>query len=50
MIVACDWRSRKTHEVDNQLDGLQVALVEAVDFVRSMMDEGLQSLRMKFVT
>ncbi len=29
-----------THEVDNQLDGLQVALVEAVDFVRSMMDEG----------
>lgn len=30
-----------THEVDNQLDGLEVALVEAVDFVRSLMDEGL---------
>jgi glyoxylase-like metal-dependent hydrolase (beta-lactamase superfamily II) len=31
-----------TREVDNQLDGLEVALVEAVDFVRSMMDEDLE--------
>lgn len=31
-----------TEDVDTQLDGLEVALMEAVDFVRSMMDEGLE--------
>jgi glyoxylase-like metal-dependent hydrolase (beta-lactamase superfamily II) len=30
-----------TSEVDTQLDGLELALVEAVDFVQSMMDGGL---------
>ena len=29
-----------TTDVDTQLDGLEVALVEAVDFVQSMMDQG----------
>lgn len=35
-----------TSEVDTQLDGLDIALVEAVDFVRSMMDEGLDQGQM----
>lgn len=30
-----------THDVDTQLDGLLVALIEAVDFVGAMLDEGL---------
>ncbi len=29
------------HEVDRQLDGLEIALEEVVEFVQSMMDEGL---------
>jgi len=35
-----------TTDVDTQLDGLEVALVEAVDFVRSMMDQGLDREQM----
>jgi glyoxylase-like metal-dependent hydrolase (beta-lactamase superfamily II) len=35
-----------TADVDTQLDGLELALAEAVDFVRSMMDEGLDRQEM----
>lgn len=35
-----------TTDVDSQLDGLEVALVEAVDFVRSMMDQGFDREQM----
>lgn len=35
-----------TTDVDTQLDGLEVALVEAVDFVRSMMERGLDREQM----
>lgn len=35
-----------TTDVDTQLDGLEVALVEAVDFVYSMMDQGFDREQM----